>query len=141
MKDTASIEAVLESILDGKASIIHVPQSVDMLELIVALETEGSFAPLIDRAPIFNKETLLHALYQSCMFPAYFGFNWDALEDSLSDFAWLESTAYILVFQNFTLLKDRAPEVAETFLEVVEEAHKTRLEHGSAVLKLVLLDS
>jgi hypothetical protein len=66
LSDIQSDKAVLETTADFK-------------DIISSLRNEGYLAVLVDRAPVFNKETLLHALYQSCVFPAYFGFNWDAL--------------------------------------------------------------
>jgi RNAse (barnase) inhibitor barstar len=90
---------------------------------ITALEAENWLVVQVDRAPVFNKETLLHALYQACKFHAYFGFNWDALHDVFNDPSWLEEQhqGVILVFNDFALLKTRAPEVSETFLELTQD--------------------
>jgi hypothetical protein len=97
-------------------------------DTIHELRSSGYFAVLVDRAPVFSKETLLHALYQSCVFPASFGFNWDALEDSLLDFSWIDQDVkgYVLVFRNFAVLEERTANVAETFLEIVHDVAKVR---------------
>ena len=34
-----------------------------------ALRKADVYAAIIDRAPVFSKDTLLHAIYQSCEFP------------------------------------------------------------------------
>jgi hypothetical protein len=108
-------------------------------ELLSELRGEGYFAVLVDRAPVFNKETLLHALYQSCVFPASFGFNWDALEDTLSDFSWLneQPKGFALVFRNFSVLEERAPYVVETFLEIIHDVAKVRKEKNRPPLFVV----
>jgi RNAse (barnase) inhibitor barstar len=108
-------------------------------ELLSELRRQGYFAVLVDRAPIFNKETLLHALYQSCVFPASFGFNWDALEDTLLDFSWLDAQpkGFVLVFRNFGVLEERAPNVAETLLEIVKDVAKSRSEKNRSPLFVV----
>jgi RNAse (barnase) inhibitor barstar len=108
-------------------------------ELLSELRRQGYFAVLVDRAPIFNKETLLHALYQSCVFPASFGFNWDALEDTLLDFSWLDAQpkGFVLVFGNFAVLENRSPNVAESFLEIIQDVAKVRREKNRPPLFVV----
>jgi RNAse (barnase) inhibitor barstar len=94
----------------------------------------GLHAMVIDRAPVFDKTTLLHALYQSCQFPAYFGFNWDALLDCLSDFGWHAAKGYALIVRNAEVIKNRNPDDWVTFLEVVRAAAQRRADAGAAPL-------
>ncbi len=109
--------------LGGKIRL-ELPQT-ELKALKQDLEAQGYFVTEVDRAPVFNKEILLHALYQSCRFPAYFGFNWDALSDCLSDFSWLEAKGYFLFFNDWVLLEHEAPEEAKLFLEILEDVQKT----------------
>ena len=108
-------------------------------DVIRELRSAGYFAVLVDRAPVFDKETLLHALYQSCVFPASFGFNWDALEDTLLDFSWLdqEVTGYVLVFRNFALLENRDETIAHTFLDIARDVANVRKERNCPPLFVV----
>ena len=129
---------MVEQLLQTNDAVLETSQSVK--DTITELREAGYFAILVDRAPVFNKETLLHALYQSCVFPAYFGFNWDALEDTLKT-DWLESSptfkGYVLVFRNFAVLEERAENVAKTFLDIVRDAAKSRQEKGKVPLYVV----
>lgn len=136
MRDLDALLKEVES-ADGDA-VLHIPASA-LPELTRRLEASHYFVALVDRAPTFDKTTLLHALYQSCEMPAYFGFNWDALQDSLNDFSWRPAKGYVLVFRNFALLETRAPEDAKTFLEIAEDVSAGRLEDGAPPLKLALL--
>ncbi len=86
-----------------------------------ACERTGYAAILIDRAPVFNKDMLMHAIYQSCEFPVYFGFNWDALVDCWRDFSWRPAKGYFLVLRNPTPLHERAPEALDTLQDVTRE--------------------
>jgi RNAse (barnase) inhibitor barstar len=115
----AIVEAPLELVLDPGLS--------------AGLQSEGYFAALVDRAPVFDKPTLMHALYQSCQLPAYFGFNWDALYDLLcaADQGW------VLIFKDFPLLEERAPKEAEVLKQIVEDAASVR--RGAAVKPIHLL--
>jgi RNAse (barnase) inhibitor barstar len=123
----------------SKTSGAVLESTQNIKELLSELRSQGYFAVLVDRAPVFNKETLLHALYQSCVFPASFGFNWDALEDTLLDFSWLEPQpkGFALVFRNFAVLEERAPNVAQTLLEIINDVSKVRKEKNRPPLFLV----
>jgi RNAse (barnase) inhibitor barstar len=45
------------------------------------------------------KEELLKNIAQALDFPDWFGHNWDALEDCLSDLSWREAPGYVLLFE------------------------------------------
>jgi RNAse (barnase) inhibitor barstar len=129
---------MLEELLRSDDVLLETGQSVK--DTIAELREAGYFAVLVDRAPVFSKETLLHALYQSCMFPAYFGFNWDALEDTLKT-DWLEPTqpfkGYVLVFRNFGLLEERDKNVAKTFLDIIREVTGIRQKNSKAIFHII----
>ena len=42
----------------------------------------------------------LQAIAGAMSFPEWFGKNWDALEDCLSDLSWREAQGYVLVFEH-----------------------------------------
>jgi hypothetical protein len=65
-------------------------------EVPVAAEVEGLFAE-IDGAAINSRDELLDAIAAQLEFPAYFGHNWDALEECLRDLSWLPASGYVLV--------------------------------------------
>lgn len=97
------------------------------------------YVSTLDRAPVFDKQTLMHALYQSGEYPAGFGFNWDALLDVLRDLEWLESAQGIaLVWRHPDVLAERSPDVAATFREVVEDACAHRAERGYPPLRVLV---
>jgi Barstar (barnase inhibitor) len=139
--------SILEKIAQTSDGVLESTQNVR--EILSELRGADCFAVLVDRATVFDKVTLLHALYQSCVFPAHFGFNWDALEDTLLDFSWLdfswlgvtqqEVKGYVLVFRNFAVLEERAENVAETFLEIVRDVVKVRRERNATPLYVVLV--
>jgi hypothetical protein len=45
---------------------------------------------------IYKSEHLLEALYQLLWFPGYFGFNWNALHDCLTDLSWIREKRVVL---------------------------------------------
>lgn len=44
-----------------------------------------------------TREELFSELATSLSFPDYFGRNWDALEDLLTDYAWMPASGYVLI--------------------------------------------
>jgi hypothetical protein len=95
--------------------------SNERVEAVLArLRADGIEGAWVDRAPVFDKETLLHALYQSLHLPAWFGFNWDALQDALFGPENADAPPRMLVFRDFELLEERDPESARMFLEIVD---------------------
>ena len=97
----------------------RVPDPAEVQEVVARLRAEGLDAVWVDRAPVYDKATLLHALYQSLPLTADFGFNWDALEDALFGPEDPAAPPRVLVFRDFELLEERDPDAARTFLDIV----------------------
>jgi RNAse (barnase) inhibitor barstar len=51
-----------------------------------------------------DKDSLMTTLAQALDFPKWFGANWDALEDCLSDLSWRDAPGWVLVFHDFDAL-------------------------------------
>ena len=62
----------------------------------------------VDLAGIHSKSEFLAAIAQKIEAPEWFGKNWDALADALSDLSWKNSSGYVLLLvhsnDNFNLL-------------------------------------
>ena len=59
---------------------------------------DNNFVAIIDN--IKSSSDLFNACYEQLKFPEYFGFNWDALIDCLSDFSWLTQKNVVLIHMN-----------------------------------------
>ena len=46
-----------------------------------------------------DKDQLIASVAAALKFPAWFGGNWDALEDCLCDLSWLPAAGYVLLFE------------------------------------------
>ncbi|HRY09754.1 MAG: barstar family protein [Actinobacteria bacterium] len=77
------------------------------LPQVVALDTRGAH----------DKAAFLAACAQSLDFPDYFGHNWDALSDSLGDFA-RQHAPVLVVWTGFS---DLEPDVRTTALDIMTE--------------------
>jgi len=95
------------------------PDAARVQALVERLRAEGLDAVWIDRAPVFDKTSLLHALYQALPLSGDFGFNWDALEDALFGPEDPDARPRVLVFRDLELLEERDPAAARVFLDIV----------------------
>ena len=50
-----------------------------------------------------GKDGMLKALAQGFAFPEWFGGNWDALEDCLTDLSWRPADGHVLLLEDFSL--------------------------------------
>ncbi len=48
-----------------------------------------------------DKEAMLERIAEALAFPQWFGGNWDALEDCLTDLSWREAQGRVLLFEKF----------------------------------------
>lgn len=113
---------IYEEILidSGRAGIYQLPPDVEALEAAAA---ENDFAVWrVDLAEVRSKQELLDAIARELAFPEWFGANWDALEDCLTDLAWCVASGYVLIFDNAGGFAAAEPEEFETALEVCDGA-------------------
>lgn len=66
-------------------------------------ETNDIFVGIMPKG-ISSVTYLFNALFNTLLFPGYFGFNWDALSDCLRDFNWLNEKTIILVHEDLPQL-------------------------------------
>jgi hypothetical protein len=71
-------------------------------------------------------------------FPAWFGHNWDALADCLTDLSWLPAAGYVLIWDGYGTLGRAEVKAWRRAYEVFEAAIAARVRAGSAPLYLLL---
>ncbi|AHE99114.1 barnase inhibitor [Thioalkalivibrio paradoxus ARh 1] len=70
-------------------------------------------------AGVGDKAMLLQKLHQALGFGAWFGFNWDALEEALFDPEDRSGPERVLVVTGFQGFRERDPAAAEVFVEIL----------------------
>lgn len=66
-----------------------------------------------------DKQALLAAIARALDFPDWFGGNWDALEDCLTDLSWRTASGHLLVLEGAQHL---APDAAGVLIDVLSSA-------------------
>ncbi len=163
-KELTHVYQIVKESIESNKAVVRIQTEVPADVVMTGFELDGYTAIIVDQAPVFNKFTLLHALYQSCSLPAYFGFNWDALndvlvtlDDGVEDAESIDapppsgsedeeeepetSEGVMLIFNDFGILEERAEDVAATFLDIVEEAAQKRTGSETTPLKVIVLSA
>ena len=82
------------------------------------LQFEGDV--YVARIPICKTaDQLMNEIYVKLKFPPYFGFNWNALDECISDLTWIDTT-------NIVITHDELPQMCETdqvvYLKILSDA-------------------
>ena len=78
-----------------------------------------------DLSGAYDKAGLLEKTAAAMSFPGWFGQNWDAWFDCLTDFGWQpKATGYVLIMRHAQALKQAAPEAFDTALAILDDAAK-----------------
>jgi hypothetical protein len=105
---------LLQRLQDPSKSGVYRTSSIDPIVDAVRGSKLG-FA----RISFAGKETIQESIARTLGFPEWFGGNWDALEDCLSDLSWREAPGHVLAFEGFQPL---APDAVNTLIDVLRSA-------------------
>ncbi len=114
----------LRSILEGgKGSIISVTEAISLEDTAQLAKTYGLSLFFVKGQTTTDKWSFLEQMARSLRFPAYFGNNWDALEECLTDLSWLEpSSGYLILWDDAFRLQTDHPQEFRTAMDVLASA-------------------
>lgn len=76
-----------------------------------------------------GKQAMLEAIAAVLAFPDYFGFNWDALDECLSDLEWFDGPV-VLVIEDAGIPETQAPDAWNRLLGALEDAARFWRDQG-----------
>lgn len=82
----------------------------------------GLDAVRVDLAGCSDKATFLERTAEALSFPEWFGQNWDALYDCLTDLGWRAPSGHVLVFEHADEMRRIAPEALGTAMAILGDA-------------------
>ena len=119
-----------------RSGVYHLPPG-ELDELIAAAEANAHVVFRVDLASARNKDSLLKAIGEGMAFPEWFGYNWDALADSLGDLGWRPAEGWLVILENADRINSRAHEDFVSALQIFSAAAEEWRERGSALWCLV----
>lgn len=92
-------------------------------------KTSGNYF-LIDGNRIKDKDSFLREFSEQLRFPKYFGFNWDAFYDCITDMSWINlENGFLIVYKNAHNFRIAQPDdwqqASEILLDAVDYWNKT----------------
>ena len=119
-----------------KAGIYHMPFAAD-LALEEAAENLDYPLHRVNLAQVTDKEAFLEAVGKALNFPDWYGHNWDALADCLTDLSWMAADGYVIILEHSDAFAAAAPADFAMALSVFQDAADTWREDGIPFWTLV----
>lgn len=95
----------------------------------------------IDLSLARTTHELHRILGKALHFPDWYGANWDALADSLTDMSWNEADGYLVILQRTEILLNNDPEAYATLMALLKETVAAWREQNVAFWVLFVGDS
>ena len=104
------------------SGVHHAGTDVDEAELGRLSAARGFEFALIDLRNVQDKAGFLGEVSKVLKFPSYFGMNWDALSDCLTDMSWKPAAGHVLLFAGFSMLQEKAAADATVAVQILHAA-------------------
>ncbi|AGA34437.1 Barstar (barnase inhibitor) [Thioalkalivibrio nitratireducens DSM 14787] len=111
--------------LAGPEPLLELPGGSDPAAVLDALRHGSLDAQHVDLVGVADKAMLLDRLHQALGFGAWFGFNWDALEEALFGPENRSGPERVLVVTGFEGFRERDPAAAEVFVDILRTVART----------------
>lgn len=115
--------STLDDLAGLPAGVVPVARPVDVVGLEARCDARGRPMVLLDTGGVTDKDGFMDAVSEALRLPGWFGRNWDALGDCLSDVP----ASTVLVWDGWTQMARRVPRETEVAIEVLAESGLTVL--------------
>jgi RNAse (barnase) inhibitor barstar len=131
------LDALNDLLDDERGGVFFLPRHAATAEIQAAARRVHFACFHIDGKSITRKEQLLSHVATALRFPDYFGGNWDALEECLTDLSWVDAPGYVLYFDHIDALLAAHPDQFDTFVEICRDAVASWKEDGTPMVVLL----
>lgn len=116
--------SILLNTIQGKQSpgLYQIGQEMSIKEFSQLCQKNNCQLFYIDGKKITSKAEFLEACAKAMNLPSYFGDNWDAFEDSLTDLDWAEGRRFVFFYDQPDHFAENDPEEWETAMDVFQSA-------------------
>jgi hypothetical protein len=113
-----------------KNSGVYTAEQDSIPDICRAAAEKGLVLFRVDAAGIKGKQEFINAVARILQYPEYFGFNWDAFEDCLTDLSWQQANGYLLLLENLEDFAFNAPEEMKIARSIFRDASSYWKEQG-----------
>jgi RNAse (barnase) inhibitor barstar len=127
----------LHELLQEKASGVFALSGEAEAEKIgeIASGFDCAIVPVIGK--IKNKQDFLSEIADSLNFPDYFGHNWDAFEECISDPDRVPNQMLVLIFEDIAEFAEKEPEEFKTATDILRDAAEAWSGAGKSLVVLL----
>jgi len=104
-----------------QAGVFSLPAH-DIPDLVDVAAASGFAVFRVSLAGCTESGEVLARLGQQLQFPDWYGQNWDALSDCLTDFSWREAGGYVLLFEQLGDFRAAGDDDFDTLIEILSDA-------------------
>lgn len=114
----------LDPIFSGEKppGIYHLISRAKPQSIMATVADHGWQGFHIDGNKVACKEDFLQAGAAAMRFPAYFGRNWDAFEECVTDLAWTPAPGYVLLYDKMARFANAQPQDWATVRSILENS-------------------
>ncbi len=93
-------------------------------KIIEQLSPQGIQVFYLDGREILSKETFLRKTAEAMKFPAYFGGNWDAFDECITDLTWCPAERYLLLYDHPDIFAQADPTQWQIAIDILRSAEE-----------------
>lgn len=92
--------------------------------MIEALSQQNVQIFYLNGREISSKEAFLRKAAEVMKFPEYFGANWDAFDECITDLTWCPAKEYVLIYERPDIFAQEDPTQWKILLEILQSAEE-----------------
>ncbi len=100
---------------------INIKQNIRQAVEQIAAEP-GTRVFYFDGQKINSKETFLKQVAEAMEFPTYFGANWDAFDECITDLTWCPAERYVILYDHADIFAQADPTQYQIALDILNSA-------------------
>jgi len=117
------VKRLSDMLKDPETSGVYILEECSWVGHLEKLTSEGGLAFFhIEGQDIRDKNQFLKQAALVLRFPKYFGNNWDAFADCLTDMSWHEVDGFVILYDHFHSLAEHSPLEFEMTLDIFKES-------------------
>jgi RNAse (barnase) inhibitor barstar len=101
------------------------------------VERHGLAFLVLDGKTIHGKDEFLKQAAATLQFPDYFGGNWDALADCLTDMSWHQASGFVILYNDFNPFAEKARDEFRVALDIFRESTEFWRSQGKIMIVLL----
>lgn len=106
----------------GVSGVYVLAEGTSVADLEQFAHGKGLAFFLVDGKAAHSKQKFLNVCAHALGFPEYFGDNWDAFEECLTDLSWHDAAGYLVLLDNFESFFEQSPDDFHIALQILEDS-------------------